>query len=64
MKKYIIRFDSTKVLSVMPVFESSEILGTPQMLITSLEWAKIMLTALGCDTAQLDTFQEPEAIEE
>ena len=60
MKKYIVRFNGIEVLAVLPVSDGSEILGTPQLLITSLERAKIMLDALGVDTTVLDEYQEPE----
>lgn len=64
MKKYVVRFNGLQVLAVIPVADGSEVLGTAQMLITSLERAKIMLAALGVDTTVLDEYQEPAEMEE
>lgn len=61
MNKYMIRFTGAQVVGIMPVHNGSEILGTPQMLVTTLERAKIMLDAIGCDTKLLDEYQEPES---
>lgn len=60
MKKYIIRFNANKVLSVMPIDDGSELFSISQILITSLEKAKLMFAPLGIDTEVLDAYQEPE----
>jgi hypothetical protein len=63
MRKYLIRFNEFEVLAIIPVADGSNIVGTAQMLLTSIERAKIMLAALGVNIALLEQYKEP-SIEE
>lgn len=64
MKKYLIRYTrSGGIIAIMPIGEGIEVFGTNKYILSTLEEAKIMLTALGVDVKPLEEYQEPEELE-
>lgn len=55
---YLITFDNLTVLSVFPVSPDTEVLGSSDHIITTLDNARLMLAAVGVDTAPLDNITE------
>lgn len=60
--KYLIIYDDNEVISITP-YNGAEILSTQKMIVSELSEAKIMLDALGVDTAKIDDYK-PESIPE
>jgi len=57
--KYLIIYNETEIMSITPV-AGAEILSTQNMIVSSLEEAKTMLTALGVNTQKIDDYKEEE----
>lgn len=55
---YLITYNSTEVVSVIPVTDDTEILGGSEKIISTLANAIIMLSAIGIDTTPLNDIEE------
>lgn len=57
--KYLIIYNETEVMSITPV-NGAEILSTQNMIVSSLEEAKVMLDSLNINTDKIDNYKEEE----
>ena len=57
---YLVTFSDTEVISILSVAADAEITGVSDRLITSLENAKVMLSALGIDITRLNEYRDTE----
>ena len=63
MKLYLITFSDKEVIAIQPV-STGQILGCSQCIIASIEYAKLMLLAIGISVKKLDEYVEPVAFDE
>lgn len=55
--KYLIIYNETEIMSITPV-AGAEILSTQNMIVSSLEEAKVMLDSLNINTDKIDDYKE------
>lgn len=63
MKLYLITFSDKEVIAILPI-SAGQILGCSQCIIASIEYAKLMLQAIGISVKKLDEYVEPVAFDE
>jgi hypothetical protein len=60
MNRVLVRYTLTEgIIAVVPVADGAEILGVNEMIIATMDNAKIMLSALGLDIQKLDEYTDP-----